>query len=114
LAALDDLLGEESVSITRTVIELASKGKPFALKMVFDRLHPVPRERRIKVALSEAADPASAAEAVIDAVVQGTITPGEGRAVMDLLEAKARLVDVETMRAELAELRELLEQERQR
>jgi hypothetical protein len=32
---------------------------------------------------------------------------------MDLLESKARLVDVEAMRAELAELRETLERDRQ-
>jgi hypothetical protein len=113
LAALDDLLGDEAVSVTRKVLSLALKGKPFALRLVFDRLHPVPRERKITVHLPESADSGLLAKALIDAVVQGAITPGEGRAVMDLLESKARLVDVEAMRAELAELRETLERDRQ-
>ena len=110
LLALEALLEGEAQAITQKLIGMALAGDPTGIRLVMERIFPAPKERAITLELSRSATPRKAADSIIRAVVQGEITPGEGHALMALVEAKARLVDLEAMKIELSELREMLEQ----
>jgi hypothetical protein len=80
MQALDAILDGEAEAITRKVIELALDGDTQAIRMCMDRLAPPRKERPITFALppiKTAADLSLATDAVLQAVADGEITPGE-------------------------------------
>ncbi len=66
----------------------------------------------LKVDLPEvhsAADAAAATSAIISAVASGELTPGEGAAMISLVEAHRRTLEVSEIEARLAAMEERLE-----
>jgi hypothetical protein len=102
----EQLLTHQEALIEKT-IELAFKGDATALRLCLERIYPVPRERRIDLALPEvrtAAEATTAISTILSGVGQGQITPGEGEILAAIVETQQRLVaarDAERSRQEL-------------
>lgn len=78
--ALEVIFEGEGEAITRKVIELALEGDTQALRMCLERLAPPRKDRPITFTLppiKTAADLSLATDAVLQAVADGEITPGE-------------------------------------
>jgi hypothetical protein len=90
------LLDDEGEAITRKAIEMALAGDSTALRLVLERLIPPTRERRINLSLPKvetAQEITVAIGAVLAAVADGTISPGEGQALAGLLENHRRAME---------------------
>jgi len=91
--AAQALLEGEAVALTRKVVELAKNGHPVALRLCLERLLVPRKDRPIIFALPKvegATDLPKALGAILEAVAQGEITPGEGQVLASLLEAFRR------------------------
>ena len=105
--AIDELLDGEAEKITRKAIELALGGDTVALRLCLERLCPPRKERPISCKLPKLEDPSNlvaAISALITAVASGELTPGEGQALVSLIEAQRRTLETEDIEQRLAAL----------
>jgi hypothetical protein len=93
----EQLLEGEAECLTRTVVALAKKGNPAALRICLDRLLPVRKERPIHIELplvQSAEDLSAGFRSIATAVAEGQITPGEGHTLSDVLFKQARVMEL--------------------
>ena len=79
--AVEALLDGEAEALTRKAIEKALEGDSVALRLCLERIIPARRERATHFdmpMLAEAADARKAMGAIVAAVAEGELTPGEG------------------------------------
>ena len=84
LIAMENMLDGESEAITRKAIELAKDGDLQALRLCMERLLPPRRERPISIdmpKISVASDLIEASSALMQAVADGELVPGEAAAL---------------------------------
>jgi hypothetical protein len=82
------LLEDEAEARHPYKVELAKDGNPAVLRLCLERLLPPRKDRPINFALpkvEDAADLPKALLAILEAVAQGEITPGEGQALTAML-----------------------------
>ena len=94
--AIEALLDGEAEVLTRKAIELAKAGDLVALRLCLDRICPPRKERPVSFAMPEmstAADAKLAASALVKAVADGELTPGEASELGRLLDAFTRVLD---------------------
>jgi hypothetical protein len=94
----------EAEAITRRCIELAKQGDPTALKIVMDRIAPVRKGRPLQGLARRSNE--SSVEALLRAVLEGELTPDEGKDVVGMIESAARIAATKAlsdMRAEQME-----------
>ncbi len=95
------LLDGEAEVLTRKVVELAKEGNPVALRLCLERLLPPRKDRPINFTLpkiEKAEDLPKAMAAILEAVAQGEITPGEGQILTTMVQAYRKgleTVDIE-------------------
>ena len=102
-AALSD--GDKE-QLVRKGIELAKAGNVPMLQLFLSRL--LPRERTIQIDLPKmefADDAVEALGAIVHAVAEGSVTPGEGAALANLVNSYCRAIDI----ADLAKRMDALE-----
>jgi Family of unknown function (DUF5681) len=95
--AIEAMLGGEAEKLTRTAIDLALAGDTVALRLCFDRLIPVRRERAIEFALPPIRTPAdvvTAMDALAQGVARGELYPTEANALAGLVASAARAIEV--------------------
>jgi Family of unknown function (DUF5681) len=105
--AVQELLNGEAEKLTHRCIELALRGDSTALRIVFERLAPAPRDRPLQLDLppAESAREINLAVAkVIEAVAAGAITPGEGNSLATLLEVHRRGIETTDLEARIERL----------
>jgi hypothetical protein len=88
--AIEALLDGEAEALTRKAIELAKAGDLVALRLCLDRICPPRKDRPVSFAmpeLSTAADAKLATSALVKAVADGELTPGEASELGRLLDA---------------------------
>ncbi len=103
LAALSD---DDKEELVRKGIELAKAGEVSMLKFFLSRI--LPRERPITIDLPQmefADDAVEALGAIVRAVAEGSITPGEGADLANLINSYCRAIDI----ADLAKRMDALE-----
>ena len=86
--AMEALLDGEAELITRRAIELAKEGDTTALRLCFERLLPVRRDRPVSFplpTLTSAKDAAAALAALLEAVAGGDLTPMEAAELSKLV-----------------------------
>jgi hypothetical protein len=94
--AIEALLDGEAEALTRKAIELAKAGDLVALRLCLDRICPPRKDRPVSFAMpdmSTAADAKLAASALVKAVANGELTPGEASELGRLLDAFTRVLD---------------------
>ncbi len=100
--AVEALLEGEAEALTRKAIEAALGGDTTALRLCLERIAPAPRDRTVELdwpKVEAASDVPAALAAIIAAVAEGAITPGEGAALAALLErfrGAYELADIES------------------
>jgi hypothetical protein len=93
---LEAILEGQAESLTRQVVQLAEKGDMAALRLCLQRLVPLRRDLPVAFDLPEivtVADAERASSAVLAAVAEGELTPGEAESVMRLLVAHRGIVE---------------------
>jgi hypothetical protein len=109
--AIQALLEGEAEALTRKAVELAKSGNPMALRLCLERLLPPRKDRPISFTMPKveaAADLPKALGAILEAVAQGEITPGEGQAIAALVEAYRRGVELANMERRLEAIESVL------
>ena len=103
------LLGGDLEAITQECVRQAKEGNLMAVKLVLDKLIPSAKELPLILSLPKvagAADLSAALSAVMAAVAQGDITPGEGQALTTMLEAYRKGIEFTDIEARLRTLEE--------
>lgn len=101
------LLEGQAEALTQRAVELALAGDTTALRLCLDRIAPPRKDNPVCFPLppmSTAHDAAQAAGAVLAAVSQGEITPGEGAQAMTLVDAFRRIFETAELEARVAAL----------
>ena len=104
---VESLLDGEAEELTRKAIELAKSGDGPMLRLALERIAPVRKDSPISFELppiESVADAKAASAAVLTAVAEGEITPGEGTAVMGLLVSHKLIVEATDFESRLAAL----------
>ncbi len=79
----------EAEAITRRCIDLAKLGDPTALKIVMDRIAPVRKGRPLQGLARREGE--NSIEALLRSVLEGELTPEEGKDVVGMIESAARI-----------------------
>ncbi|MFN5608564.1 MAG: DUF5681 domain-containing protein [Holosporales bacterium] len=86
--AVQALLDGEAEGLTRKAIEMAQGGDITALRLCLERIAPARRDSTVQMDMppvTTAADSSRAVAALLDAVVNGEITPSEGGEIAKLV-----------------------------
>lgn len=97
--AVENMMEGEAEEITRCCIDMAKAGDPTALKLIMERIAPVRKGRTLSEIKPK--DGESSIDSLLRSVLEGDITPEEGKNIVSIIEGAAR---VATHRA-LSELR---------
>ena len=103
----EELLSGQGEALIQKGIELSLQGDTRALSICWDRLLPPRKERAIELPLPRVTDAQSvsaALAAVVTAVAEGRITPGEAECLARVLETQTRVVEVEALAQRVAAL----------
>jgi hypothetical protein len=110
---VQNLLEGERDVLTRRLFDLAmsapAKDAVQALRIIFDRISPAPRDRAIRVNLPAVTDAVTVTDAlagILEAVASGMVTPSEGIALAGLAEGIGRSLEREDLEDRLAALEE--------
>lgn len=109
--AAEALLDGEAEKLTRKAIDKAMEGDPQVLRLCIERILPVRKERRVKFDLGKvqaAADHPAAQGRIAAAVAGGELTPGEGLALSNMLDAQRRSLETTVLAERLAKIEERL------
>ncbi len=105
--AVEELLEGQSEQITQKAVELALEGDSTALRLCLERIAPTRKDAPVNFDLppiKTAKDASEAAQAVLQAVSQGEVTPLEGATVMGLVEQFRRVLETTELERRLAAL----------
>ena len=94
-------------AISKVITAAALEGNLHAARMVLDRLVPPARERPVSIKLpdtSTAEGVAQAQLAILEAVSNGTLLPGEAATLSGILEARRKAIETEELEARIAAL----------
>lgn len=103
------LLEGEAEALARKAVELALGGSEAALRLCLDRLIAPRRERPVNFAvpeIKEAGDIAAAMAAVIAAIADGALSPGEAAALSHTVDTFLRAIDARDFEQRLKQLEE--------
>jgi hypothetical protein len=101
---LDEIGADAAETILRTIVDKALAGDMRAAEMILSRAWPMRRGRPVEIAapaVNDLADVVSATGAVATAVMQGEITPDEGRAFSAVLETQRHAIETVDMDAKM-------------
>lgn len=105
--AVEALLEGEAEELTRKAVEMALSGDNTAMRLCLERIAPPRKDSPVQFDLprmESAEDAAGAAQAVLQAVSDGDITPLEGASVMGLIETYRRTLETTEIEQRLIKL----------
>ena len=94
--AVEELLQGEAEGLTRKAVDMALEGDTTALRLCLERIAPPRKDTPVSFALpsmQSATEAAEAAQAVLQAVSDGEMTPLEAASVMGLVETYRRTLE---------------------
>jgi uncharacterized protein DUF5681 len=107
--ALEALMDGQAETITQKAIELALQGDTTALRLCLERICPPRKSRPVNITLPEVKTVDGVAEAqaaVVQAVADGELTPDEGTAFTNILEARRKAIETLDHESRIAKLEE--------
>jgi Family of unknown function (DUF5681) len=105
--ALEALMDGQAEAITQKAIGLALQGDTTALRLCLERICPPRKSRPVNITLPEVKIAEGVAEAqvtVVKAVADGELTPEEGTAITNILEARRKAIETQDHESRIAEL----------
>jgi hypothetical protein len=106
---VENLIKADGEAIAGAAIKRALDGDGALLRALLDRLAPPRRDRTIEVdlpKLGEASDATAITAALVDAVAEGTIAPGEAKAIGEVVDIHVRAVELREMAERVRRLEE--------
>jgi hypothetical protein len=103
------LMVKGAKEITEAVITAAKKGDLIAARMVLDRLVPPAKERPVNIALPDTGTAQGCVEAqnaILQAVGEGNLLPGEGVALAGIVESRRRAIETLELEQRIVTLEE--------
>ena len=94
--AVEELLQGEAEGLTRKAVNLALEGDTTALRLCLERIAPPRKDTPVEFdlpSMQSASEAAEAAQAVLQAVSGGELTPLEAASVMGLVESYRRTLE---------------------
>lgn len=114
--ALAELLDGGGEAIVKKLVALATKGRPWAVRLVVDRI--VPKlDRRVEIELprvDRAGDVAAAVAEVIACAAAGSLSIEEARGFLQLLEQQRKAIETSELAVKLEVLQESVNAQQQR
>ncbi|MEO1104986.1 MAG: hypothetical protein AAFW98_14870 [Pseudomonadota bacterium] len=107
--AVEGLLDGRAEELTEKAVELALDGDTTALRLCLERVAPARKDAPVSVdlpAIKGGADLLAASAAVVEAAANGDISPSEARAIGDLIQGHARVVETHEILERIARLEE--------
>jgi Family of unknown function (DUF5681) len=101
------LMDQDAEGVILALIKAARGGDVAAIRLVLERVAPLPRNRPVQFdmpGIMAPSDIVTALGAVAEAVAAGELSPEEGAAVAGILEAQRRAVETVEMEARIAAL----------
>lgn len=106
--ALRELLTPHAADLVQKAVDLALAGDTTALRICIDRIMPAVRAKDSPISLPELSELSGSlteqGRIVLDALAAGAITPDEANAVMQVIAAQARIVEVDELEKRIATL----------
>ncbi|WP_275570085.1 DUF5681 domain-containing protein [Psychromarinibacter sediminicola] len=105
--AIEELLQGEAEGLTRKAVDLAMGGDTTALRLCLERIAPPRKDTPVEFELppmETAQDAAQAAQAVLQAVSCGSLTPMEGASVMALVEGYRKTLETTELEQRISAL----------
>ncbi len=105
--ALEALMDGQAEAITQKAIDLALQGDTIALRLCLERICPPRKSRPVNIALPETKTIDGVAEAqavVVQTVADGELTPEEGIAITNILEARRKAIETQDHENRIAAL----------
>jgi hypothetical protein len=105
--ALEALMDGQAETITQKAIELALEGDTTALRLCLERICPPRKGRPVNIALPDTQTVYGVAEAqasVVRAVADGELTPEEGTAITNILEARRKAIETQDHESRISAL----------
>ena len=105
--AIEELLEGEAEGLTRKAVEMALAGDTTALRLCLERVAPARKDSPVQFNLppmENAQDAAKAAQAVLEGVAAGDLTPMEAASVMALIETYRKTLETSELEARIAAL----------
>ena len=106
---VEELLDGEAEALTRKAIEKAMAGDMQALRLCLERVTPPRKDATVSFdlpAVNSVAEASEAASAVLAAVSNGELTPGEASSVMAILDQYRRVLEASDFEARITALEE--------
>ena len=94
---VSELMDGQADAISQKAVDMALGGDTTALRLCLERIAPARKDSPVQFNLppiTDASEAAQAAQAVLRAVSEGEVTPLEGAAVMGLVEAFRRALEL--------------------
>jgi hypothetical protein len=94
--AIEALLDGDAEALTRKAVGMALEGDTVALRLCMDRICPPRKDSPISFKMppvNSVSDAASVMRSVMEEVAMGSISPGEAKAVSEVLDCYRRLVE---------------------
>jgi len=105
--ALRSMLEPHAEKLVDVVVKKALKGDVAALRICLDRLIPPIKARDAAVSIGRLGGAlCDQGKAVLDAVTEGRVTPDEAAALMQVIGAQARIVEVDELARRVKALEE--------
>ena len=101
------LMDTDAEAVILALIQIAKGGDVSAIKLVLERVAPLPRNRPVSFVvppIDTPADLGAAMTAVLHAVAAGELTPDEGVSVASLVETRRRTIETIELDARIAAL----------
>jgi len=101
---LEKMMADDGEGVVNAVLEAAKGGDMQAARIILDRICPPRKERPISCKLpkmEDTSDLIAGISAIMAAVANGELTPGEGQALASLIEAQRRTLETEDIEQRL-------------
>ena len=105
----EKLMQDDAEKIVKAVIEAAQKGDMTAARIVLNRIAPARRDNPVSFELPKIERPSDAVAAnaaILSAVADGNLTPGEALEVSKLIEGFVKTLEVAELEQRIARLEE--------
>ncbi|KFL18976.1 Uncharacterised protein [Ralstonia pickettii] len=105
--ALRELLLPHAADLVKKAVDMALAGDATALRICIDRLIPAAKAKDSPITLDGLSGSlGEQGQTVVNALAGGQLTPDEANAVMSVLSAQARIIEVDELEKRLAALEE--------
>jgi hypothetical protein len=94
-------------AVLKQVVERAKSGDMLACRMIIDKIIPTKKDRTVAIDLPSIATIEGVGRAqseILQAVVDGDITPNEGERIAAIVEGRRRAIETVELEARIAEL----------